>query len=239
LKGLTELTGLSTIQLLSFWGPISTSGSPSLYSQLFLTHNLLGLDQVFVADASDNYLAASSAEKISGHKLVLLAAFGMKLPAFNDFVASISDDLKEDLTVESVSLMYRYVLLGRVLGVKPELLNDVFETFGIKPFGSAGATLELVDLWNRMSDAGFTFPQLRYVFTERDDILQPVGPSPRTMLQVAWTLYTGLNDIDKQHPGITSESAVTSAAVLTKVQLLYTPDMTSFKPLINLGHDAD
>jgi hypothetical protein len=76
-KKLADLTGLPLLNLLAFWGPISTSGSPSLYSQLFLTHNLRGIDQVFVADKNENYLAASPAEKIANHVHILLATFNL------------------------------------------------------------------------------------------------------------------------------------------------------------------
>lgn len=226
LKKLSELTGLPWLNLLSFWGPISTSGSPSLYSQLFLTHNLLGVDQVFVADANGQYLTKSPAQKIANHTLVLMAAFGLTRAGLAALLKSLFGD-SPDLTVENVSLLYRYVLLSRILGTKPENLKGVFLTLSINPFDSAAAAVDLVELWNIISDAGFTFPQLQYVFTGFDDALQPVGLSQRAILQTAMTLYTGLIDIDTQHRDITSQDAATSSALLANLSLLYSPDVAA------------
>jgi hypothetical protein len=125
-------------------------------------------------------------------------------------------------------MLYRYALLATVLGVRPDTLNDIFDALNIKPFLSAAKALELVELWNKISDAGFSFPQLRYVLKGTEDpLLPPVAPSLRAKLQAATALYTGLNDITTQHPGIPNEDATTSAAVLTNAQLLYKPDVAN------------
>jgi hypothetical protein len=63
-------------RLLTFWAEISTAGEKSLCSRLFLTHNLLGIDKVFQADADGNYL--TKAEKITDHLPVLQAALRVK-----------------------------------------------------------------------------------------------------------------------------------------------------------------
>jgi hypothetical protein len=45
-RKLLDLTGLPLAKLLTFWSDISTAGEQSLYTRLFLTHNLLGIDKV-------------------------------------------------------------------------------------------------------------------------------------------------------------------------------------------------
>ena len=52
IRKLLDLTGLPLPKLLAFWADISTAGEKSLYPSLFLTHNLLGIDKVFAADAT-------------------------------------------------------------------------------------------------------------------------------------------------------------------------------------------
>ncbi|KAH6962302.1 hypothetical protein BKA56DRAFT_622857 [Ilyonectria sp. MPI-CAGE-AT-0026] len=228
-KKLAELTGLSLLMLHAFWGPITTTGSPSLYRQLFLTHNLLGIDQVFKEDDNGNYLAASPPVKMADHIYILLATFGLKMPAYVALTKALwPPDGMQDLTIDTVSLLYRYVTLGRILGVQPDSLDTLFDILQIKPFTTAANALELVKLWNKISDAGFTFPQLRYVLAGTEDpLLAPVGPPLRAMLQAATTLYTGLNDIDTQHPNITSQDAATSTSVLANCQLLFSPDVAA------------
>ena len=41
------------------------------------------------------------------------------------------------------------------------------------------------------------------------------------------TLYTGLNDIETQHPDLASAGAVTSATVLQNAQLIFAPDVAA------------
>ena len=83
---LLERTGLPVIKLLSFWGDISTAGEKSLYARLFLTHNMVGIDDVFKADDNGNYLTGS--EKISVHLPVLMAALNLKADDIMTIVSS-------------------------------------------------------------------------------------------------------------------------------------------------------
>jgi hypothetical protein len=53
-KKLLDQTGLPLPKLLAFWADISTVGGKSLYSKLFLTHDLVAIDSVFQADANGN-----------------------------------------------------------------------------------------------------------------------------------------------------------------------------------------
>jgi hypothetical protein len=239
-KKLADITGLEVLQILAIWGPISTVGSPSLYSKLFLTHNLKGIDTVFVADKNGNYLASSPPPKIHDHLPILLAAFQIKLKDWND-LTSLSDilpgGLLADLTLESVSRLYRYVLLSKLLQVRPAQVPLILKTLGFQDadgsysvFKSAQKTLAFVELWNDIGDSGFTFPQLGFVFSNVEvNPLNPVGPTETSILRATMAIYNGLNDIDLQYPDITSTTKdeaealakATSAAVLQYAQLIF------------------
>jgi hypothetical protein len=60
LKKLADLTSLEILNLLAFWGTITTVGTPSLYSQLFLTHNLLGIDTVLRWQSQGDFTSSPS-----------------------------------------------------------------------------------------------------------------------------------------------------------------------------------
>ncbi|KAH6696519.1 hypothetical protein BKA61DRAFT_531231, partial [Leptodontidium sp. MPI-SDFR-AT-0119] len=232
LKKLADLTGLDTLNICAFWGAITTAGNPSLYSKLFLTHNLLGIDRVFAADENKNYLAQSPPEKIKDHVPILLAAFQLKVTIFNDMMAS---EVETDLTLKNVSQLYRVVLMARVLGVAPTMIPLILKTLQINDaFESASKTLALVELWNKMSDAGFNLAQLTYLFSDTEaNPLRPIGPTQRVLLQTTMSIYTKLGDIEVQHPDINAGAAgdadaaakalakATSAVVLEKLQLLF------------------
>ena len=201
---LLDLTGLPLIKLLAFWTDISTIGEKSLYTRLFLTHNLLGIDKVFKADKHGNYLTQSA--KITDHLPVLMAALKLKA---DDITAIISSQkLSDSLTILNVSVIYRISLLAKVLHVKvtdlPQII-DLFKPVVGDPFKSAWNLHFLIETWGKMEDAGFTFRQLNYIISDRDDKLRPIAPPKRTILQITKTLFDGLNKIDQEHQDIKEE----------------------------------
>src|SRR5262249_42017109 len=117
-KKLLDQTGLPLPKLLAFWADIGTDGEQSLYSTLFLTHNLLGIDKVFAADVHGNYL--TQAAKITDHIPVLMAALKLKA----DDIAAIMSfaSVTDSLTLANVSILYRYSLLAKILHVRVPLL---------------------------------------------------------------------------------------------------------------------
>jgi DNA-binding transcriptional MerR regulator len=217
---LLDQTGLPLPKLLAFWADISTDGDTSLYSTLFLTHNLLSIDNVFKADANGNYLTQPA--KITDHLPVLMAAFKLKA----DDITAIMNfaNVTDSLTIKNISILYRYSLLAKILSLRIPLLQDVINNnlFG-NAFKSAWDTLKLLETWGKMEDAGFTFRQIDYLILGNDDPLRPLAPSLKTTLQLAKTLYDGLNAIDLLHPDITMdhEDDATDDLVRAKAGLLF------------------
>jgi hypothetical protein len=215
-RKLLDSTGLPLPKLLTFWAEISTAGEKSLYSKLFLTHNLIAIDSVFQADANGNYLTQSA--KISDHIPVLMAALKLKA----DDIATIMSfgPVADAMTLSNVSLLYRYSLLAKILHVRVPLLHDVVDLFG-NPFKSAWDTLAFLETWGKMEDAGFTFRQLDYLILGRDDALRPLAPSQKTILQLTKTLYDGLNGIDDGNKDVQQKEEATVDLVRTKAGLLF------------------
>ena len=217
-RKLLDLTGLPLARLLTFWAEISTVGEKSLYSRLFLTHNLLGMDKVFQADADGNYLTKE--EKITEHLPVLFAALRVKAEDITAIMALRG--LNDALTLANVSALYRHTLLAKTLHVKVSDLAGVIGLFG-EPFTSAHDTLALFETWGKMEDAGFSFRQLNYLVRNQDDPLRPLAPSKRSILQTTKTLYDGLGAIDSEHRDLQESEAelATTELVGAKAGLLF------------------
>ena len=215
---LLDLTGLPLAKLLTFWANISTAGEKSLYARLFLTHNLLGIDKVFLSDKNGNFLTAGA--KISDHMPVLMAALKMKA---DDIAALIAfRGLSDVLTLANVSALYRHSLLAKLLHVRVANLAEVIALLG-DPFLSASNTLALLTDWGKMEDAGFTFRQLDYIVLDHDDSNRPLAPKQKTILLMARTLFDGLNAIDRDHRDITADKIddATDNLIRTKAGLIY------------------
>jgi len=215
-RKLLDQTGLQLPNLLAFWVDISTTGERSLYAKLFLRHNLLAIDSVFQADTNGNYLTQPA--KITDHIPVLMAALKLKA----DDIATIVDHRLPDdsLTLHNVSALYRYSLLAKLLHLRVTDLIEVITLFG-DPFTDADQTLDLLDTWRKMEDAGFTFRQLNYVIRDHDDPLRPLAPSQRKLLQLTKTLYDGLNAIDHDNRDVQQKEEATADLVRTKAGLLF------------------
>jgi hypothetical protein len=219
-RRLLEWTGLSLPRLLSFWSDISTAGEKSLYAELFLTHNLRAIDDVFEGDANGDHL--TKATKLSDHVPVLMAA--LKLKADDIEALRVQLALPDSLTLATVSALYRHSLLLKVLRMRTEILPDVFALFG-NPFRSAQDGWKLLETWRKMEDAGFTLRQLAFVLLDHDDPRRPLAPSQRAVLQLTKTLYDGLVAIDKEHPDLPAEppEAASAELVRAKAGLVFAP----------------
>ena len=223
IRKLLDLTGLPLDKLLSFWADINTAGEKSLYSRLFLTHNLLGIDKVFKSDANGNYLTQDA--KLSDHMPVVMAALKMKA---DDVAAVVAfRKLSDSLTLANVSALYRHSLVAKILHVPVADLAEVFALF-VDPFNSAVDTLALLRDWGNMEDTGFTFRQLNYLIEDHDDPKRPLAPADKTILQISKTLYDGLNAIDQEHKDVTDvppekKDEATADLIRAKAGLLYEP----------------
>ena len=207
-RNLLTLTGLEVVKLVTFWSEIDIYGEKSLYSQLFLTHNIIGIDPVFKPDRYGNYLTGS--EKISAHIPVILSALRLKPEGLSAILAFRS--IPDLLSLENVSILYRHALLAQALQVMPGDLEFVVGVFG-DPFKDATSALDIFRLWNDMSYAGFTFSQMNFLLKNIDNPTRPVGPSQRTILKITKTIYDGLNALDAANPEITTTDAATDDQV--------------------------
>jgi hypothetical protein len=217
-KKLLDLTGLPLEKLLTFWTNIGTAGEKPLYSRLFLTHNLLGIDTVFQSDKNGNFLLR--AEKISDHMPVLMAA--LKATA-DDIAATMTlRKLSDSLTLANVSTLYRHSLMAKLLHVPISSLVEVFALFD-DPFKSADAAISLLTDWGTIEDAGFTFPQLDYIVRGYNDPKRPIAPSPKKILLLTKTIYDGLIAIDKANPDLPADTkdAASDDLVRAKAGLIF------------------
>lgn len=224
-KQLLEKTGLELTKLLCFWTAISTSGKKSLYQRLFLTHNILGIDKVFKADANGNYLTGNA--KLSEHVPAVMAAFNLTADAIQEIKQAGGMD--DTLSLDNLSLLYRYRLLSKVLGLKIPAFLGVLPLFG-DIFKDADETLTFMERWAKMEDAGFTHQQLNFMIEDVDDEQKPFAPDQKTVLLLSKTLYDGLNAIDEAHKDLVADPAITDPeAKKTNIQEQATSDLVRTK----------
>lgn len=230
-KKLMDKTGLELIKLLSLWADISTFGEQSLYKRLFLTHNLTAIDKVFQEDKNGVYLAGTA--KLSDHIAVIMAALNLNALDIDAIIAY--EQLEDELSPANISMLYRYRLMAKVLGLRIPDLIAVLPVFG-QVFKDAAATLVFLDQWTIIEDAGFNYRQLNYVISNTDDPLKPLAPGLMAVLKLGKTIYDGINAIndtyrdlqpdpsiaDPEMQQLTLEAWATSELIRSDAALIYT-----------------
>ncbi|MFN6590493.1 neuraminidase-like domain-containing protein [Bacillus sp. TD10] len=215
-KKLLDKTGIELIKLLTFWSDISTFGEKSLYQQLFLSHNVLGIDKIFKADDKGNYLVTEA--KLSEHVPVVMASLNLSADDIQDIMKAAG--MKDKLTIRNLSILYRNRLLSKVLGLRASEFVTILPLFG-DIFADAHTTLEFMERWGKMVESGFAHQQLNYIIRNEDDNKKPFSPSQKNILELSKTLYDGLNAIDEEHKDLKSNEEATSELVRTKISLLF------------------
>ncbi len=239
-KKIMNLTGIELTKLLCFWGDISTVGENSLYKRLFLSHNLLAMDDVFKA-VNGAYL--NGAGLISEHLPAVMAALNLSA----DDIAAIKayKTMPDELTITNLSILYRFRLLSKTLGLRVPAFVKLLPVFG-DVFKDADATLQFLESWNKTEEAGFTGEQLNYIITGTDSDKKPFTPSKKEALVLAKKIYDGLNSIELEDADLTADnSAITDAEkqqsikdkataelVRSRASLLYDAEMV--EKIINL-----
>ncbi|KAK3937415.1 hypothetical protein QBC46DRAFT_319727 [Diplogelasinospora grovesii] len=227
IKKLLPLTGLPVEQLLTFWTSIPTRGSRSLYSRLFFGSNVRKTDAIFGPDANGDYFTGRRC-KISDNLLVILAAFGMKASDVSYLLGTgISSAIKlktpvpDVLSIDNLSMIYRYGLIAKILGVGVPDMGQILTGGFPDPFQTPSDCLDLLQTWNKMTEVGWSWPDLRYVADDIPSDLDPLAPSTTTVLQTAKTLHDGIIAIQEEHTVPKDSDPVTADMVQAKVALIF------------------
>lgn len=164
--------GLGVVELLALWAPISTVDSEpdakdSPYLTLFQNPAVLQpVDPDFALSGGEVAIAGRADARLSRHVPTLLAAFEISAAELTTLAQALVPG--DELTVASLSALYRRALLARGLGIDvPDLLALVAIT-GLDPFsGATHDTVWFVELADLVAGAGLSVPELDYLLNHR------------------------------------------------------------------------
>lgn len=227
----------SRLKLINLWSDIATTGKKSLYAQLFLTRSVLKSDPVFDHPLGQ-YLSAASV-KINDHMLAVQGALGLTA----DDIGRILTDAKmaigtTELSLPTVSLLYRYGLLAKTLKQSVRELIALKQLSGLDPFTqlhpepladtSAGVvppkkaiefdypfshTLRFVEVAEQIKESDLKIEDLEYLLRHRFDETSKYRPNSDATLELLKMLSEGIRAIRAEHavpddPGAMSEEVV-------------------------------
>ncbi len=218
-KKLLDITGLELAKLLTYWTQIGIYGENSLYKRLFLKYNLVAVDDVFEEDIYGTYLIQE--ETISDHLPILMAAVKADVPMI-ETVMSLGD-IPDELTLETVSEIYRYLLLAKTLGLRVRELPGVLALLQdlAHPFDKPTQTLRFYELFSRIDNSDFSPRELNYMLRDEDDPLRPLRPSMADIFELAISLRDSLLQIEIDYPDIEKDEEATEELLRSTLSLLY------------------
>ncbi|KAJ4982592.1 toxin subunit protein [Stagonosporopsis vannaccii] len=202
-KQILSRTHLTLEELLTFFSCMTFEGPKSQYAQLFLTRQLRMLSSVFAPDSSGSYFSSIQTVPIRQHISNIAAALSMRQEDITFLltpqVVFPTGTVQDVLNMNSITKLYRYALLARTLSVQVKDLFQIMAGFG-DPFTSPKAFLRLLDDWEKMADAGFPWPELRYVVDQIPAWADPLALTAYESLSVAASLRAKMIDIQSTHP---------------------------------------
>ena len=242
LKALDEqlhLGGQNRLVLPVIWSKMATTGSNPLYARLFLAPGVLKQDAVF-DDPLGNYLSAAGT-LLKDHLPALQGA--LELTA--DDIAAILTDNQQSidtavLTLEQVSLLYRYGLLARALNSSIPELIVLKQLSGLNPFKPLDAdpvttlsedypltqTLQFVKIAAQVKSSGLKTEDLDYLLRHRFDPAGKYHTSAESSLLLMKQLADGITRIRSEH-GIPGQQTIINEETLRqKLGLGLPPDAT-------------
>ena len=192
------------------------------YQQLFLNRAARKIDPVFrptwqgIAPNPQDPTTTlhNQPSSLDSHIFAIVAAFRItesELTAIREQTGlSATSQSVVPLNMQTLSTIYRRVLLARALKLSIPDLFSLIALSGLDPFADPGTTLQFVQLAQTVKRSGFTVAQLNYLFRDLDTTSAGQAPKGDDILQLAIQLRAGLNSIVSQ----TQEVADPTGAVL-------------------------
>lgn len=239
LKALSEKVkpGRNSLQkLMTLWSDLPIQGKKPLYSQLFLTQSILKNDPVFDHPLGQ-YLSQDL--ELRQHLFAVQGALGLTA---NEIQQVLEDDHQNidqaKLTLENVSLLYRYSLLAKSLKLSIEDLISLRNISGINPFEPLSSTpiqslesdhpfektLRFIEVSEKIKASNFKIEDLDYLLCHHIDPVGKYRSEPEAVLTLLRTIATGIQAIRQEHTFPTDVSQITFDFLRQKLTLILPPD---------------
>ncbi|MGA9773951.1 MAG: neuraminidase-like domain-containing protein [Blastocatellia bacterium] len=242
LDGQVMVGSNSRLKLLTLWSNLSTTGESPLYAQLFLTRSVLKNDQAF-DDPTGSYLSIQ--RYVKDH----LPAFQGALGLTRDEIRLIFTDAETDLdtvklSLNNVSLLYRYGLLAKALKLSVRDLIALKALTGLKPFeplkespitqlgddSPFTQTLRFIEVAGQVKQSAFKIEDLDYLLRHHFDPVGKYREKPDALLGLAKSLAGQLGRIQEEH----SAESVSNELLQQELAIVLMPDLlASFLRAVN------
>ncbi len=244
-KRIVAELGRPLASVLSLWSNIDTWGADALYLKLFQsgavasgeggdTFALKYADpsQPDLKPASGQHELAGTSQLLADHVPTILAALRIAEPdldhVWNHAIAqgAIADGKTALLNLHNLSVLHRYTVLAKGLGLRISDLVLLLDLTGQKPFKprSPGPTLGFVKLARKVQASGFSMATLDYLY--RQAVAPSQGPAPANseVLQAVMKVWSALRVVRQDTEIVDDPDGTTLGA---RLSLVHPPEVVA------------
>ncbi|MCC3474017.1 MAG: peptidoglycan-binding protein [Microcoleus sp. PH2017_15_JOR_U_A] len=229
----------SRIQLLTLWSNLSTTGNNSLYAQLFLKPSILKNDPIFDAPLG-NYLSNYSI-LLKAHLPALQGALNLTAEDISRILNATDRTLETAaLSLENVSLLYRYRLLAKALKLSISdsiALKKISGLDPLKPLKTDGLTIidddypftqtiKFIEIVEKVKQSGFKPEDLDYLLRHNFDPVGKYRVNSDVVLGLVKTLATEISRIHAENAIPADAISVTDDLLRQKLAFVLPADVT-------------
>jgi hypothetical protein len=251
----------SRLKLLTLWSNLSTTGSNSFYAQLFLKQSVLKNDVVFdhplgqylqYFDTSANQYRPFQWDSnqpenpttgnvaLKSHLLALQGTLNLTVEDIIRILNATGKDLDTAaLSLENVSLLYRYGLLAKVLKLPIRDLIALKELSGLDPFKPLKTdgltvldddypftqTIKFIEIAEKVKQSEFKTEDLDYLLRHRFDPVGKYRVNSDAILSLVKNLATEIRRIHAEHAIPADAASVTDDVLRQKLTLVLPSDV--------------
>jgi hypothetical protein len=228
----------SRLKLLTLWSNIATTGKKPLYAQLFLNRSVLKSSPVF--DHPLGQYLTDPTIKLKAHVLALQGALGLTAEEIGRILSDAGKSLDTaELSLGSVSLLYRYGLLAKALKQSTRELIALKQLSGLDPFKALhpepletldqdypfAQTLEFVKVAEEVKDSGLKIEDLEFLLRHRFDETGKYRPNRDGALALLKSLSEGVRAIRAEHAVPDDPGTLSEEVLRQKLGLALPPDV--------------
>ena len=205
---------LSLDQLVSLWSTIDTHGENSLYKKLFQNKAVIPPDDgpAFKLIGDGSQLADTNA-KLSEYIPTILAALRISAADLDLILADANlASVDAALTLEHLSILYRYKVLAKALQLKVKDLIALRNLSGVNPFSDfvpqapnppgqcfinrdPGRTQRFVEIVQKVQLSGFPVNHLNYIYRHISEPPGSIAPRKEAVESLTKNIQDGLKKI--------------------------------------------
>jgi hypothetical protein len=202
LLALKSTSDASLFELLAWWGDLWTTvyedGTTSIYQRLFLNPAVRNpVDTAFELNSTGTELETPT-PLAESHVATIVAALRITQDDYAAMQAKMvapTAYFSDQLTLSSLSGMYRHASLARQLGLSVRELLALRDVTGIDPFASFETVLEFRDLALDLRKTGVTVAELKYLLQHEFDPYGTVVPPEQSITLFLVELVTEMQRI--------------------------------------------